>query len=97
MDGMSGSADEHEATPGVAPVSLKGRVDPSGTGRIPARARPKVGALARVGAEAIGGYQAVAGPLVALGGALGVGGFAVFASGMWSALGRLPGSTQQSS
>jgi hypothetical protein len=32
----------------------------------------------------------VTGPLVALGGSLGVVGFAIFAVGMWSALGRLP-------
>ncbi len=56
-----------------------------------------VGAVLRVGAEAIGGYQAVAGPLVALGGGLGVAGFSVFAIGMWSALGRLPRSTQPAS
>ena len=53
-----------------------------------------VGALMRVGAEAIGGYQAVAGLLVALGGGAGVAGFAVFAIGMWSALGGLPKSTR---
>ncbi len=64
---------------------------------LPPRARRRVGALARVGAEAIGGYLAAAGPLVALGAALGVGGFAVFVRGMWSALDRLPGSTQQTS
>jgi hypothetical protein len=54
-----------------------------------------VGALLRVGAEAIGGYQAVAGLFVALGGGAGVAGFAVFAIGMWSALGRLPKSTRR--
>jgi hypothetical protein len=48
------------------------------------------GALVRVAAEAIGGYAKFTGPLVALGGALGVTGFAIFAAGMWSALGRLP-------
>ena len=49
-----------------------------------------IGVLVRVSAEAIGGYTPLTGPLVALGGSLGVVGFAVFAVGMWSALGRLP-------
>lgn len=50
-----------------------------------------VGALVRVVAELAGGYSGVAGPLVALGGAVGVAGFSLFAAGLWSSLGRLPG------
>jgi hypothetical protein len=50
-----------------------------------------VGALLRVGAELIGDYGPVSGPLVALGGLLSFGGFVVFAAGLWSSLGRLPG------
>jgi hypothetical protein len=50
-----------------------------------------VGALLRVGAEALGGYAGVAGPLVSLGGAVSVTGFTLFAGGLWSSLGRLPG------
>jgi len=49
-----------------------------------------VGALVRVAAEALGGYGEVTGPLIALGGALTWIGFAGFAWGMWSSLGRLP-------
>jgi hypothetical protein len=49
-----------------------------------------LGALLRVAAEAVGGYDTVNGPLIALGGTLSVVGFAVFAVGMWSSLGRLP-------
>jgi hypothetical protein len=49
-----------------------------------------VGALVRVAAEALGGYSEVTGPLIALGGALTWIGFAGFAWGMWSSLGRLP-------
>jgi hypothetical protein len=49
-----------------------------------------VGALLRVGAELLGGYQGPAGPLVSLGGTLSVVGFALFAVGLWSSLGRLP-------
>jgi hypothetical protein len=48
------------------------------------------GALVRVGAEVAGGYSAETGPLVALGGSVSIAGFALFAAGMWSSLGRLP-------
>ena len=48
------------------------------------------GALVRVAAEVTGGYSAETGPLVALGGTLSIVGFALFAAGMWSSLGRLP-------
>jgi hypothetical protein len=48
------------------------------------------GALLRVGAEVLGGYAGGAGLLVALGGTLSVGGFVLFAIGLWSSLGRLP-------
>ncbi len=50
-----------------------------------------VGAAIRVGAELFGGYGMITGPLIALGGSLSVAAFAVFAGGMWSSLGRLPG------
>jgi hypothetical protein len=49
-----------------------------------------LGAVVRVVAEAIGGYGTFSGPLIALGGTMGVIGFAIFAAGMWSSLGRLP-------
>jgi len=49
-----------------------------------------IGALVRIFAELLAGYGPLGGPLVALGGTLTVVGFAVFAAGMWSSLGRLP-------
>jgi hypothetical protein len=50
-----------------------------------------VGAGLRAGAEWVGGYAGLAGPLTTLGGLLALVGFTVFAAGLWSSLGRLPG------
>ncbi len=56
-----------------------------------------VGAVLRATSELVGGYTGVAGPLTATGGALSALGFTLFAAGLWSSLGRLPGPGRQPS